>query len=128
VAGKSLRVRIGIATELVVIGEPIGLGASRQQTPNRATRLQSLAGRGQVVITAATRRQIGGLFTCQDLGMVEVKGVPVAESRYEALPGSTIMPLVSREEELALLLRLWQQAASGEGRVELHACESGIGK
>jgi class 3 adenylate cyclase len=32
VAGEPLRVRVGIATELVVIGEPIGSGDSRQQT------------------------------------------------------------------------------------------------
>jgi class 3 adenylate cyclase len=49
------------------------------------------------VIGAATRRQIGGLFKYQDLGTVELKGLPVAvpawqvlgegllESRFEAL-------------------------------------------
>src|ERR671939_1297190 len=67
VAGEALQVRIGIATGLVVVGEPIGSGDARQQTaigetPNRAARLQSLAGPGQVIIDAATRRQIGGLF------------------------------------------------------------------
>ena len=73
VRGEPLHVRIGIATGLVVIGEPIGSGDSRQQTavgetPNLAARLQGLAGPDQVVIDAATRRQIGGLFECQDLG------------------------------------------------------------
>jgi class 3 adenylate cyclase len=81
VAGQTLQVRIGIATGLVVIGEPIGSGDSRQQTavgetPNVAARLQSLAGPNQVVIDAATHRQIGGLFTCQELGTVELKGLP----------------------------------------------------
>ncbi len=66
----------------MVIGEPIGSGDSRQQTavgetPNLAARLQGLAGPNQVVIDAATRRQIGGLFECQDLGTVELKGLPV---------------------------------------------------
>jgi len=55
--GESLQVRIGIATGLVVIGEAIGSGDSRQQTaigetPNRAARLQSLAGPNQMVIDA----------------------------------------------------------------------------
>jgi class 3 adenylate cyclase len=81
VAGEALQVRIGIATGLVVIGEPIGSGDSRQQTaigetPNRAARLQSLAGPGQVVIDVATRRQIGGLFDCRELGTIELKGLP----------------------------------------------------
>ena len=59
VGGQQLQVRIGIATGLVVIGEPIGSGDSRQQTavgetPNLAARLQGLAGPNQVVIDLAT--------------------------------------------------------------------------
>jgi class 3 adenylate cyclase len=54
VAGQVLQVRIGIATGLVVVSEPIGSRDSRQQTaigetPNRAARLQGLAGPGRVV-------------------------------------------------------------------------------
>jgi class 3 adenylate cyclase/predicted ATPase len=145
VSGEPLQVRIGIATGLVVIGEPIGSGDSRQQTavgepPNLAARLQGLAGPNQVVIDAATRRQIGGLFECQDLGTVKLKGMPTTvpawqvlgegrlESRFEALHGSTMMPLIGREEELELLLRRWTQAAAGEGRIVMLSGEPGIGK
>ena len=144
VGGEPLQVRIGIATGLVVIGEPIGSGDSRQQTavgetPNRAARLQSLAGPGQVVIDAATRRQIGGLFDCQDLGTIELKGLPepvpawqvVAENRtlgqFEALR-SGLTPLVGREEEMELLLRRWAQAKAGSGKVVLISAEPGVGK
>jgi class 3 adenylate cyclase/tetratricopeptide (TPR) repeat protein len=144
VAGQTLQVHIGIATGLVVIGEPIGSGDSRQQTaigetPNRAARLQSLAGPGQVIIDAATRRQIGGLFDCQDLGTIELKGLPervptwqvVSENRalgqFEALR-SGLTPLVGREEELELLLRRWMQAKGGRGRVVLISAEPGVGK
>ena len=79
VRGEDLEVRVGIATGLVVIGAPIGSGDSRQQTavgetPNLAARLQSLAGPGNVVIDAATRRQIGGLFDCHELGPEQMKG------------------------------------------------------
>jgi hypothetical protein len=144
VSGEPLQVRVGIATGLVVIGEPIGSGDSRQQTavgetPNLAARLQSLAGPNQVVIDAATRRQIGGLFECQDLGTVEFKGLPVAvpvwqvvsENRtlgqFEALrSGAT--PLVGRDEEIELLLRRWTQAKAGRGRVVLVSAEPGVGK
>jgi class 3 adenylate cyclase/predicted ATPase len=144
VGGEALHVRVGIATGLVVIGEPIGSGDSRQQTavgetPNLAARLQGLAGPDQVVIDAATRRQIGGLFECQDLGTVGLKGLPVAvpawqvlgegrlESRFEALrPGTT--SLVGRDEEMELLLRRWSQAKAGNGRVVLISAEPGVGK
>jgi len=48
-------------------------------------------------------------------------------SRFEALR-SGITPLVGRDEELDLLLRRWQQAKLGEGRVVLVSGEPGIGK
>jgi class 3 adenylate cyclase/tetratricopeptide (TPR) repeat protein len=143
-SGEPLQVRVGIASGLVVIGEPIGSGDSRQQTavgetPNLAARLQGLASPGQVVIDAATRRQIGGLFECQDLGKVELKGLPapvptwqvVSENRtlgqFEALRSGTT-PLVGRDEEMELLLRRWGQAKEGNGRVVLISAEPGVGK
>jgi predicted ATPase len=48
-------------------------------------------------------------------------------SRFEALRSETT-PLVGRGEELELLIRRWQQAKSGEGRVVLLSGEPGIGK
>jgi hypothetical protein len=77
---------------------------SESQDP--AARLQGVAGPGQVVIDAATRRQIRGLFEYRDLGNVALKGfdenVPVwqvvgagTESRFEAVHGPTT-PLVGR--------------------------------
>ena len=55
---EQLRVRIGIATGLVVVGEPIGAGDARQQTaigetPNLAARLQGLAEPNGIAIDAA---------------------------------------------------------------------------
>jgi hypothetical protein len=145
VHGGTLRVRIGIATGLVVVGEAIGTGEARQaavvgETPNRAARLQALAGPNGVAIDAATRQQIGGLFHCRDLGAVALKGLPEpvhtwlvqgesgVESRFEALRAGRLTPLIGREEELDLLLRRWRQAVQGEGRVVLLSGEAGIGK
>jgi predicted ATPase/class 3 adenylate cyclase len=142
---ESLQVRVGIATGLVVVGEPIGAGEARQQTaigetPNLAARLQGLAGPDSVVIDAATRRQIGGLFGCRDLGFVELKGLPepmsawqvveeaVIESRFEALHAGAMTPLIGRDEEFELLLRRWRQAKQGEGQVMLLSGEPGLGK
>jgi class 3 adenylate cyclase len=144
VRAETLQVRVGVATGVVVIGEPIGSGDARQQTavgetPNLAARLQGLAGPNQVMIDAATRRQIGGLFEYRDLGNAALKGfaeeVPVwqvlgagtAESRFEALHGATT-PLIGRDEEMELLLRRWAQAKAGNGRVVLISAEPGLGK
>ena len=145
VAAAPLQVRIGIATGLVVGGDLIGQGASQEQavvgeTPNLAARLQALAEPGTVVIAPSTRRLTGGLFEYADLGAVELKGFgptvmaarvlrgSAAESRFEALHGRDLTPLVGRDEELALLRRRWQQAKAGEGRVVVLIGEPGIGK
>ncbi len=144
VCGESLHVRVGIATGLVVIGELIGSGDARQQTaigetPNIAARLQDLAGPDQVVIDSATRRQIGGLFQCRDLGTVELRGLPapvpawqvqaegMLESRFEAREG-WLTPFIGREQEMARLQERFERAALGEGQVILLSGEAGIGK
>ena len=48
-------------------------------------------------------------------------------SRFEALR-ATSTPLIGREEEIALLMRRWQQAKAGDGSVVLIVGEPGIGK
>src|SRR5262252_221597 len=143
-AGSPLQVRVGIATGLVVVGDLIGAGAAQEQavvgeTPNLAARLQALAEPGAVVIASSTRQLIGGLFEYRALGAVALKGfvekvsawqvvaVSAAESRFEALRATTT-PLVGRDEEIALLLRRWEQAKRGEGCVVLISGEPGIGK
>ena len=144
-AGKALAARIGIATGLVMVGELIGQGGAQEQTvvgetPNLAARLQALAARGSVVISAATRRLVGGIFELDDLGPQRLKGFaePLAayrvcdeslvEGRFEARQTGGLTPLVGREEEIALLLRRWRQASVGEGQVVLLSGEPGIGK
>ena len=134
-AREDLLVRLGIATGLAVVGDLIGEGAAQErgvvgETPNLAARLQALSTPNTLVIGEATRRQIGGLFDLEDLGPQALAGFAEPQrawrvigesgvlSRFEALrSGET--PLVGREEEVELLLRHWQQAKSGEGRVVL---------
>jgi MoxR-like ATPase len=58
----------------------------------------------------------------------QVLGPSKVESRFEAQRQSGTSPLLGREEELELLLRRWEQAKSGEGRVVLLTGEPGIGK
>ncbi|WP_342739464.1 AAA family ATPase [Bradyrhizobium sp. B117] len=140
-----LRVRLGLATGLVMVGDLIGSEAAEAQavlgeTPNLAARLQALAEPDGVVIAEDTRRLIGGLFDYEDLGLVTLKGfvAPVqawrvlhegtAESRFEALHPSVLTPLVGRDDELAWLERSWRRASTGSGQVVVLAGEAGIGK
>jgi class 3 adenylate cyclase len=145
VKSVTLQARVGIATGLVVVGALIGEGSAQEQsvvgeTPNLAARLQTLAEPDAVVITTGTRRVVGDLFEYRDLGAVEVKGIAapvpawqvlrpsVVESRFEALRGSELTPLVGRDEEIDLLLRRWARAKAGNGQVVLVSGEAGIGK
>src|SRR6202035_559919 len=110
------------------------------ETPNLAARLQELAAPGGVVISERTRRLLGDLFTYKELGGMHLKGfaepVPAwnvvgegaAASRFDAQHGSSMTPLIGRDQELALLLDRWERAKEGEGQVVLLSGEPGIGK
>jgi class 3 adenylate cyclase/predicted ATPase len=140
----SLRVRVGIATGLVIVGDLIGTGASQEhevvgETPNLASRLQALAEPDTVVIDDSTRRLVGGLFEYLALGNVSITGfsdptlvwrvtcASAVDSRFEALRVART-PLLGRDEEIELLMRRWQQIKCGEGSVVLISGEPGIGK
>ncbi len=143
--GPVPHMRIGIATGLVVVGDLIGDGVTREnnvvgETPNLAARLQSLADPGTLVIADATHRLAGRFFEYRDLGKVDLKeffekiqawqviGTAAVESRFEALRDISLTPLVGRREEIDLLLRRWQRAQAGEGQTVLVSGEPGIGK
>ena len=144
-AGERLNARVGVATGLVVVGDLVGTGEAQErgiagETPNLASRLQGLAEPGTVVIADTTRRLLGNLFEFAILPSSALKGFaePVlawrvigegkAESRFEALHGTRLTPLVGREEELALVLSRWRQVEEGRGHVVLISGEPGIGK
>ena len=58
----------------------------------------------------------------------QVTGASKVENRFEARRADVASPLLGRDEELELLLRRWEQAKRGEGRVVLLTGEAGIGK
>src|SRR5207248_9298185 len=145
VKSVKLQARVGIATGLVVVGDLIGEGSAQEQsvvgeTPNLAARLQALAEPDAVVIAGGTRRLVGDLFEYRNLGAVEAKGIAapvpawqvlrpsVVASRFEALRGSALTPLVGRDEEIDLLLRRWVRAKTADGQVVLISGEAGLGK
>jgi len=145
VKSAKLQARVGIATGLVVVGDLIGEGSAQEQsvvgeTPNLAARLQALADPDTVVIAAGTRRLVGDLFEARGLGTVEVKGIAgpvpawqvlrpsVVVSRFEALRGLALTPLIGRDEEIDLLMRRWARAKAGDGQIVLISGEPGIGK
>jgi Adenylate cyclase, family 3 (some proteins contain HAMP domain) len=140
-----LQIRVGIATGVVIVGESIGEGSSREQaavgeTPNLASRLQSVAPPNTVVVSASTRRILGEIFVFEDLKSIELKGISglvkawrvsgerAVESRFEAKLSGKLTQFVGRQNELNQLLDMWERAKAGEGQVTLVCGEPGIGK
>ena len=133
-----LRVRVGIATGLVVVSsaEKGAVG----ETMNLASRLQGIAAVNTIVVSERVRRLAGGAFDYEDLGEQTLKGiaqpthayrilgVSEAATRFDAATGAQVTPLVGREQELGLLLERWALAQDGEGQVVLLSGEPGIGK
>ena len=129
-----LQARIGLDSGQVVVdatGEVFG------DTPNIAARVQSAAGPGSILITAAVQRQTAGLFVAEDRGQHELKGAPAPVTLYRIVRASgggrrggarVLTPLVGREEELDLLARRWERARKGEGQLALIVGEPGLGK
>ena len=140
-----LSARLGIHTGLVVAGD-LGRGQSREamavigDTPNIAARVQSLAPPDTLLISAATRSLVDGLFVFRDFGAQELKGLshPMSvwqvvrqsdvRSPFEARVKRGLIPFVDRERETAELLDRWALAATGEGQVVFLSGEAGIGK
>ena len=142
---SSVSARIGIATGPVVVGDIIGEGASQQstalgETPNLASRLQSIAQRGETVVADNSRRLMLGQFEFESLGKHDFKGIekPVsawrviseqfADSRFDSMRGESVAEIVGRDEEIETLWRRWLQASNGHGQVVELSGEAGIGK
>jgi len=144
-AGRRIELRIGIATGLVVVGDRIGEGPSREfalvgDAANLAAHLQKLAEPNQILLAPGTQRLLGRRFELEDTGDHAIKGVdtPVrvwrvieprpVESRFEARQSSYLTPFVGRDSELELLLTRYDLVKRGEGQVVLVSGEAGIGK
>ena len=145
-AAKICSVRLGIATGLVVVGDLIGEGAAQERGGRRrdAEPRRPAAGPGRAEHArhrrehapadrravrsrrSRRRKRLAGFAEPQRAWRV-LRRERRCVSRFEALR-SGLTPLVGRDEEIELLLRRWEQAKSGEGRVVLISGEPGIGK
>jgi class 3 adenylate cyclase/predicted ATPase len=140
--GAELPTRVGIATGMVIVDEPTDSEFSEElrvvgEAPSLAARLQELAAPNSLLIADSTRRLVGELF---EYSAVAAEGIAApapawrvlrpsaVESRFEALRGTVLSPLVGRDEEIDLLSRRWGRAKAGDGQVVLVCGEPGIGK
>jgi len=143
--GRSLSIRIGVHTGLVVAGE-MGGGDVREQmaivgeTPNIAARIEGVAETDTMAISPATYQLIDGYFECKSIGFHTLKGIsqpleiyrvlkPIdTASRLEAVIAKGMTSLIGREDEIKLLFDSWEHLKKGNGQLILLSGEAGIGK
>src|SRR5499433_2374732 len=109
-------------------------------TTHMAARMQELAARGAILMTASTLRQVEGFVQVKAVGAVQVKGVsrPVeafevvaattARTRVQAAAVRGLTPLVGRRREIEVFSKLVEKAASGKGQILAMVGEPGLGK
>jgi tetratricopeptide (TPR) repeat protein len=137
-------IRIGIHTGVVIVRELRGLGDRALtemlgRTPQVATRLETIAGPGEVVASADTYRLVRGIVQGELLGTLRLSEHSAGTAYFrvrdrppvsatESLRMADATPLVGRRLERAQLLDAWTQTCGGRPRVTLVSGEPGIGK
>src|SRR5712691_7233883 len=143
--GTNVQIRVGINTGEVVVRSirkddlhtdyvPIG------HSTNVASRMESLANPGSIVVSEHTHKLTEGYFEFKSLGAAQVKGVSEPVKIYEVLgigPLRTRMEIaarrglvrfVGRQSEREHLQRALEQAKAGHGQIVGVMGEPGVGK
>jgi len=143
--GVPLQIRVGINTGEVVLRSvhkddlhtdyvPVG------DSTNLASRMESLATPGSIVVSEATYKLIEGYFACKPLGAAQVKGINKTVNVYEILgvgPLRTRLQVaarrglarfVGRQREVEQLRRAFGLAKAGHGQIVGVMGEPGVGK
>jgi class 3 adenylate cyclase/predicted ATPase len=136
-------VRVGINTGLVVIG---GATEARDtvmgSAVSLASRIETAAPPGGVLISQSTYRQVRGLFELQAAGTIDAKGFPepvpvhrviaaLSDRHLESTRGieDVDVELVGRDEQLGTLLQAFNEVVtSGTARTVTITGDAGIGK
>jgi class 3 adenylate cyclase len=141
--GLEFEVRVGINTGFVAVGE-VGSDLRVEYTAmgdavNLASRMQSAAPPGSVLVSENTYQLVVPLFNWVDHGLAQVKGKSQPVHTYQAVsrkadPGrlrglvGIESQMVGRDRELSALLDLSGAVSAGIGRAVVITGEPGLGK
>ncbi|MCJ7808313.1 MAG: AAA family ATPase, partial [Dehalococcoidia bacterium] len=142
--GVEFKMRIGLNSGPVIVGS-VGNDLRMDYTAigdtvNLASRMQTTAKPGTVLISSDTHKIARDFFRFEPLGKVEVKGKeePVeayqlleaseVETRIEASVARGLTKFAGRQREIAALKEAFERAQSGSGQVVCIVGEAGVGK
>ncbi|OED36426.1 hypothetical protein AB833_27845 [Chromatiales bacterium (ex Bugula neritina AB1)] len=139
----ALRVRVGIATGPVVVGDMIGEASSAEravvgETPNIAARIESAAPLDTVVVGESTHRLLGDRFECKELEPQMMKGFAQPMRLYQVLSEKRLKKrlqnssdqagFVGRQAEMQVLLNAWSDTRRSINTSTIVVGEPGVGK
>ena len=141
--GLDFTIRVCINTGPVIVG-PVGDDLTYDFTAyggtvNLTSRIKFAGKPMNVLLTGNTFRFVSPIFECQDLGLIDVKGMAKQVRVYQVKSARTVLgrtrgfselesPMVGRSEELDTLLHTCEAVQAGLGRAVLISGEPGLGK
>lgn len=142
--GVDFRMRVGLNSGPVIVG---AIGDDLRMdytavgdTTNLAARMEQMAEPGKILLTASTHRLARDFFEFRELGKKKVKGkqeeqeifeltrVGDFSSRLDAAAARGLTPFIGRDQAIEELIRGFDKARTGAGRVLGIVGEAGVGK
>jgi class 3 adenylate cyclase/tetratricopeptide (TPR) repeat protein len=142
--GVEFKMRMGLNSGPVIVGS-IGDDLRMDytavgDTTNLASRMESMAKPGSVLLSKATHRLVKEYFEFHTLGQMEVKGKEEPQEGFELIRAGEVATrfgasvakgltrFVGRTSSMAGLMESWEKARSGSGQVVGIVGEAGVGK
>jgi class 3 adenylate cyclase/tetratricopeptide (TPR) repeat protein len=136
--------RIGLNSGPVVVGS-IGDDLRMDytaigNTTNLASRMETLAKPGSILVSTATHRLVRDYFQLESIGIVDIKGLEKPHEAYRLLKtgdvgtriGASVAKgltrFVGRKNSMAVLMDVYKKMRTGSGQVVGLVGEAGVGK
>ena len=142
--GVEFKMRIGINSGLVIVGsigddlrmDYTALG----DTTNLASRMESNASPGTVLLSKNTQRLVRDYFELNSLGRIEIKGKGEPQEAFELIRAGDVdtrmgasvskglTRFVGRKNSMATVMEAFETTKSGSGHILAVVGEAGVGK
>jgi len=142
--GIDFKIRIGLNSGPVVVGS-IGDDLRMDytavgDTTNLASRMESIAGPGRILVSSHTHKLVRAFFEFNNLGKIELKGKKEPQEIFELLGTGDVdtriaasvakglTQFVGRENSILALMGAYNKTRSGSGQVVGLVGDAGVGK